>query len=93
MTFTLDYTHRALRDLKGLERQEARRITAHLKMLEAQEMPWLHAKKLRTSPSQEPVYSVHVGPGSTSSCRPWWTPPACQPVQITSIVSGMSSMA
>ena len=61
MTFTLDYTARALRDLKGLDRQDGRRITAGLKSLEAQEMPWLHVKKLRTSTSHEPVYSFHVG--------------------------------
>jgi mRNA-degrading endonuclease RelE of RelBE toxin-antitoxin system len=58
---TLDDTHRALRDLKGLECQEARRIIAHLKIFEAQEMPWLHVKKLGTSPSHEPVYPVHIG--------------------------------
>lgn len=61
MTFTLEYTARALRDLKGLDRQDGRRITAGLKSLEAQEMPWLHIKKLRTSTSSEPVYSFHVG--------------------------------
>ncbi len=61
MTFTLEYTARALRDLKGLDRQDGRRITAGLKSLEAQEMPWLHIKKLRTSASSEPVYSFHVG--------------------------------
>lgn len=61
MTFTLEYTARALRDLKGLDRQDSRRITAGLKRLESQEMPWLHVKKLRTSASHEPVYSFHVG--------------------------------
>jgi mRNA-degrading endonuclease RelE of RelBE toxin-antitoxin system len=61
MTFVLEYTARALRDLGGLDRQDGRRITTGLKNLEAQEMPWLHVKKLRTSPSHEPVYSFHVG--------------------------------
>jgi mRNA-degrading endonuclease RelE of RelBE toxin-antitoxin system len=61
MTFALEYTARALRDLKALDRQDARRVTVGLKGLEAQEMPWLHVKKLRTSPSHEPVYSFRVG--------------------------------
>jgi mRNA-degrading endonuclease RelE of RelBE toxin-antitoxin system len=61
MTFTLEYVARALKDLKGLERQDSRRITARLKVLEAQEMTWLHVKKLRTSPAGEPVYSLEVG--------------------------------
>ena len=61
MTFTLEYAARSLKDLKRLERQESRRITARLKILEAQEMPWLHVKKLRTSPSDEPIYSFKVG--------------------------------
>jgi mRNA-degrading endonuclease RelE of RelBE toxin-antitoxin system len=64
MTFALEYAARALRDLQGLDRQDARRVTAGLKRLEAQEMPWLHVKKLRTSASHDPVYSYHVG-----SCR------------------------
>ena len=64
MTYTLEYTARALRDLKGLDRQNGRRVTAGLKSLEAQEMPWLHVKKLKTSASLEPIYSFHVG-----SCR------------------------
>ena len=61
MTFTLEYTARALRDLKGLNRQDGRRTTAGLKTLEAQEMPWLHVKKLRTSAPHEPIYSFHAG--------------------------------
>ncbi|NLX48367.1 MAG: type II toxin-antitoxin system RelE/ParE family toxin [Methanospirillum sp.] len=64
MTFSLEYTARALRDLKGLDRQDGRRVTAGLKRLEAQELPWVHVKKLKTSASLEPVYSFHVG-----SCR------------------------
>ena len=61
MTFALEYVARALKDLKGLERQDSRRSTARLKVLEAQEMPWLHVRKLRTSPAGEPVYSFEVG--------------------------------
>ena len=61
MTFALEYTARALRDLKGLDRQDGRRITTGLKNLEAQEMPWLRVKKLRTSSAGDPVYSFHVG--------------------------------
>ncbi len=62
MTYTLEFTARALRDLKGLDRQNGRRVTAGLKRLEGQEMPWLHVKKLRTSSPDDPVYSFHVGP-------------------------------
>ncbi len=64
MTYSLEYTARTLQDLKGLDRQNSRRVTAGLKSLEAQELPWLHVKKLKTSASPEPVYSFHVG-----SCR------------------------
>jgi mRNA-degrading endonuclease RelE of RelBE toxin-antitoxin system len=61
MTFALEYSARAVKDLKGLEHQDARRITARLKALEGQEIPWLHVKKLRTSSDGDPVYSFHVG--------------------------------
>ncbi len=61
MTFTLEYTSRALRDHRDLDRREGHRITTGLKSLEAQEMPWLHVRKLGTSPSHDPVYSYHVG--------------------------------
>ena len=61
MTFTLEYTARAVKDLKGLEHQDARRVTDRLKALEGQEMPWLYVRKLRTSSGGGPVYSFHVG--------------------------------
>ncbi|HIH04126.1 MAG TPA: type II toxin-antitoxin system RelE/ParE family toxin [Methanoregulaceae archaeon] len=61
MTFALAYTARALKDLKGLEHQDSRRVTARLKALEAQDLPWLQIKKLRTSHPEDPVYSLHVG--------------------------------
>ena len=59
MIYQLEYTERARKDLKKLERETARRIIRALHTI--REDPYHHLKKLKGTRPEHPVYTYRIG--------------------------------
>jgi mRNA interferase RelE/StbE len=59
MIYQLQYTDRALKDLKKLDTETARRIIRALHMI--REDPYHHIKKLKGARPEHPVYTYRIG--------------------------------
>jgi mRNA interferase RelE/StbE len=59
MTWRLQYTARATKDLRKMERETARRIIRSLSTI--REDPYHHIKKLKGVKPEHPVYTFRIG--------------------------------
>jgi mRNA-degrading endonuclease RelE of RelBE toxin-antitoxin system len=59
MIYPLEYTERARKDLKKLERETAQRVIRALRTIK--EDPYQRIKKLKGTRPQHPVYTYRIG--------------------------------
>jgi mRNA interferase RelE/StbE len=59
MIYHLEYTERARKDLKKLDKETARRVIRTLHTIK--EEPYHHIKKLKGARPQHPVYTYRIG--------------------------------
>ena len=59
MIYHLEYTQRARKDLKKLDKETARRVIRALRTIK--EDPYHHLKKLKGTRPEHPVYTYRIG--------------------------------